>query len=254
MKPRDWDESRIVDFVCVLFDGRPGGVPLHSKGMAYDEEWVNKLYRGVRRNLKHAFRFHCITHFPAGKFDPAINLIPFKNDTRDWWCINEVLRDDLEFDRLVFCGLDTVICGPIDDLICNRWPCLVTMGGGANPNNGWVVWDGHIAREGGRQILAMAPGKRPKMSGSDSEMRAWEQVWWLQQPRTMVLYPDVMPGRILSFRREYRLGVYRRIDPATGKLESLPLDPEQVSVVYFHGRKFKMNAVMPSHPLREHWR
>ena len=44
-------------------------------GTLYGAEYVNRIYRGVKRNLKREFRFVCVTDDPTG-LDPAIDAQP----------------------------------------------------------------------------------------------------------------------------------------------------------------------------------
>ena len=44
-------------------------------GTLYSAEYVNRLYRGVKRNMKRDFRFVCVTDDPTG-LDPAIDVQP----------------------------------------------------------------------------------------------------------------------------------------------------------------------------------
>ena len=48
-------------------------------GTYYGPEYVNRLYAGVRRNLKRPFRFVCVTDNPAG-LRPEVETVPFPGD------------------------------------------------------------------------------------------------------------------------------------------------------------------------------
>ena len=52
-------------------------------GVLYSAEYVNRVYRGVKRNLKREFRFVCVTDDPSG-LDPAIDAQPFPA-MPDWY-------------------------------------------------------------------------------------------------------------------------------------------------------------------------
>lgn len=79
----------------------------------YDEEWVEKLYRGFNRNLSHPFRFVCYSDKKRSYVHPEIeearikSLVPSYAD-----CIQPYEIDG----PLMLVGLDTVITGNLDEL------------------------------------------------------------------------------------------------------------------------------------------
>lgn len=90
-------------------------------GNRYPVEYVNKLYSGVKRNLKRPFTFHCCTEDPEG-LESNIRVIPFPENpglSRPWpdVLVKLMLTQDgfggLEGPTL-FLDLDMVILGSID--------------------------------------------------------------------------------------------------------------------------------------------
>ena len=90
-------------------------------GTRYGPDYVNILFRAVRRHLARPFRFHCCTDDPTG-LDPGITIIPFPDNPgvqRGWPDILVklvLLRDG--FGNLqgptLFLDLDVVITGSLD--------------------------------------------------------------------------------------------------------------------------------------------
>ena len=98
----------MVTVVCVLYGCEQ-----------YGPSWVNKLYRGVKRNSCVSFRFLCLTDCDNfdGRFDHGIEVEMLEDETEGWMNINEIFRPYLGIDRGVFMGLDTIITGDITHIL-----------------------------------------------------------------------------------------------------------------------------------------
>ena len=96
-------------------------------GTLYSAEYVNRLYRGVARNLRRPFRFVCVTDDPSG-LDPAIEASPFP-ERPDWLHTNarypewpgiyvKLLVFEPGFASLegptLFLDIDQIVAGPLD--------------------------------------------------------------------------------------------------------------------------------------------
>ena len=66
------EEKDNVNILCVKW------------GTRYNSEYVNKLYRGIKRNTTKKFIFHCFTEDPVGLME-GINIIKLKEDWKGWW-------------------------------------------------------------------------------------------------------------------------------------------------------------------------
>jgi|TARA_Y100000310_G_scaffold222651_1_gene224385 hypothetical protein len=104
-----------ITIVTALFDGRCTGIP-HSVGI-YNEEWVNRLYRGISRNYNDLFDFICLVD-KNYKFKEDIKGIRFKRsvDQYGWMSLMEMYHPDLCTGKRFTVGLDTIITGPLDDI------------------------------------------------------------------------------------------------------------------------------------------
>ena len=94
----------------MLYQGED--VPSHSKGI-FNEEWVDRLYRGIKRNTTKQFRFVCYVDKPY-EFTEPVEQIPFKLPYKNMFSLLEPFGDDLG--KVLFVGLDTIITGNIDHL------------------------------------------------------------------------------------------------------------------------------------------
>ncbi|MBQ3748094.1 MAG: hypothetical protein II863_11885 [Kiritimatiellae bacterium] len=91
-------------------------------GTYYGPEYVNRLYAGVRRNLKRPFRFVCVTDNPAG-LRHEVEAVPFPDDPgvigRPWpnifvkLCLFKNGFADL-YGPTLFLDVDVCITGSLD--------------------------------------------------------------------------------------------------------------------------------------------
>ena len=105
----------MLTITCVLFDPAAGS-RLPERSRVYSPEWVDTLWRMLDRNLLTEWRMVCLTHYPQSAFCEGVVAVPFLEDTREVWCINEVFRPDLGAERGMFLALDTVIVKNIDHM------------------------------------------------------------------------------------------------------------------------------------------
>lgn len=93
----------MLNVVCVL---RTGGK------VGYDVTWVDKLQRGVQRNLLQPHRFICFS-------DCAVNCERIELQTGDYgfWSKMQMFKPGLLSGPTLYLDLDTVICGNIDSII-----------------------------------------------------------------------------------------------------------------------------------------
>jgi len=105
-----------ITIVTALFDGRQTSVP-HTVGV-YTPSWVDKLYRGFARNYTGTFDFICLTD-KNYVFEEPIRSIRFSMsvDQYGWLCMADVYRPDLCKGQRFTVGLDTIITGPVDDIL-----------------------------------------------------------------------------------------------------------------------------------------
>jgi len=91
-------------------------------GDLYSSEYVNRLYRGVARNITPPFRFVCLTDDPAD-IDPHVEILPCPTieapapfNNTGWRKLNIWAKHigDLA-GELLFLDLDVVIVGNLDD-------------------------------------------------------------------------------------------------------------------------------------------
>lgn len=111
----------MIDVVCVLFDGSNSNLPEFSRGV-YGAEWVDKLYRGFKRNYSGNFNFYCLVDRKYG-FREKVKQIYLKDHNLEWGCIMEAFRVDIGENKRFIIGLDTIFTGNIDNILSFNGEC-----------------------------------------------------------------------------------------------------------------------------------
>lgn len=107
--------------VCLKWGAPKSDAPNAPNALPYDAEWINRLYRGVARNLTPPFRFIAFTDETKG-LDPAIEArdiedLTFASPVRYFWWKLSLLHPDAGLSgRCLFLDLDNIIVGNLDDL------------------------------------------------------------------------------------------------------------------------------------------
>jgi len=95
----------MLNVVCVL---RQGGK------VGYNAEWVDKLQRGIQRNLTIPHRFVCFSDCPVNC--ERIELLP---GDYGFWSKMQLFKSGLLTGPTLYIDLDTVICGNIDHMVAS---------------------------------------------------------------------------------------------------------------------------------------
>jgi len=197
-----------ISVVCVLYQGRKA-----KGGPQYNPEWVNKLYRGVRRNLQREPRFVCITDWTGpGRWEPEIEKVRLLGIAPGFLNLLEIFRPELQLNRTLFMGLDTLVTGSLEEL-CGyqgqmgltgdsipvseerRCPTLnaVAMFSQTMADHLWQVYRGRSV-----DFWIKTTRLKPHQQGSD-------MVFMYERPFCEPdILTDLFPGQISSWRRQIR--------------------------------------------------
>lgn len=210
----------------VLYQGED--VPAHSLGI-FTPEWVDRLYRGIKRNTTRPFRFVCFVDREY-EFKEPIESIPLKLPYRNMFSLLEPFSEDLG--RVLFMGLDTVITGNIDHLMDYRgpfamlkdpWydrPCSGVMAFPYTPE----IWDNFVAQH-------EEAARKATMFGFPSDM----------------IYLATVPHVLLD-----GLGLAKGIHSYKAHIKPNPALLKDACIVYFHGKE-KPHELTHLGWVREHW-
>lgn len=204
----------------------------HSENFSrcYDESWVEKLYRGVARNLTLPFQFRCFVDRRREFKEPAIRQSILRPGEPSYascvepYCLNQ---------PMILVGLDTIILKNIDHL---AEYCLNIEKGGpvALPRDPY-----HWSRACTGVALVPAGNERIYL-----DHRGENDMDWLRaQPHVFI--DDLWPRDVVSYKGFY-LG-------QTREYHEQDEEKPPPSIVYFHGVP-KMHEMAADDPLLAHWK
>jgi len=190
----------------------------------YDETWVEKLYRGVKRNVTVPFRFVCFVDAPRDFSEVAIHQELMVTPDPDYGAQAEVYRLG---EPTIFLQLDTIVVGNCNifaeyclmqrDIALSRDPYVPTRtvnGVALIPEGHRHVWD---------------------------EWKGETDLTWMRRQKTVCI-EDIWPEKplVLSYKAQIEKVNGGRLHPNT-------------RLVYFHGRP-KQSALGHLPWIKENWR
>jgi hypothetical protein len=95
----------LLNVVCVL--KKP-----ENSHLKYDATWVQKLQRGVARNLTIPHRFVCLSDMEI----PNVEVIPLQNNWMMYWSKIEMFRPGLFSGSTLYLDIDSMMTNNIDDI------------------------------------------------------------------------------------------------------------------------------------------
>lgn len=166
---------------------------LRSGGPDYSVEWVYALKRGLNRYVDE-FNFVCLTDAEG---IPPMWRRPLRYEWPGWWSKLELFRPGLfdEGERVFFFDLDTLIVGPIDDVLGYEGEFGMIRGFYKDVLQSAVMsWTpGPISRELWRDWKARPAEHMSNFRGDGRWMNSR-----LRGKADVLL--DLYPGRIVSFK------------------------------------------------------
>jgi len=93
-----------LTIACVL---RSGGI--------YTDAWVERLQRGIERNITTPHSFVCLSDVPV-----SCKRIPLITDWPGWWSKLELFRPGLFDGPVLYFDLDTLIVGNLDRIVRHK--------------------------------------------------------------------------------------------------------------------------------------
>jgi len=98
----------MINIACVFNSQK------NKRGIDYSVDWVDKLYRGVARNLDIPFKFTCLSNV-----DTPYDTIKLMSNSDNYWNKIELFKKDLFNGPVLYFDLDVVICKNITKDIIN---------------------------------------------------------------------------------------------------------------------------------------
>jgi hypothetical protein len=182
----------------------------------YTPEWVNRLYRGFKRNLTVPFRFVVLTD-KEYQFTRGVEQELLSTEEPTWASMIEPFRID---GPLIVVGLDTIVRSNIDHMA--RWcETAKTIALPKSPGKPYACNGVALVPQGQTRIYTDWAGE------NDME-------WLRTFPH--VFTDDLWPGQIESYKCYVR-----------------PKGTRQTRIVYFHGSP-KMQDLVETEWVKRHWR
>jgi len=197
----------MITVVCVL---RSGGV--------YTAEWVQNLRHGVAGNMG-PHRFVCLTDTPMTVEQHGVEVIALANGWPGWWSKIEMFRPGLFDGPVLYIDLDTVITGPLDDLVrrAHGVTMLADLYQPKNKGSGVMAWWGDFSCV--YHLFAHDPAAYMASYDRRCDGRIGDQAFIEDVLGANGYEIDTFPmGRIVSFKKDARNG-----------------PPDGASMVAFHG-------------------
>ena len=262
MEKKAWGSRKAYKptIVTALFDGRQTGVP-HTTGV-YDPAYVEKLYRGFKRNLTIPFDFVCLVD-KNYIFQEDIKAVRFKRsvDQYGWMSLMEMYRPEICEGIRLTVGLDTIITGPVDDIlqaqvskfavctdpmypnqICNA----ITLSTPEFCEEFWGMWEGNEVK-----LIPDSKLVLENVAPAPSEMVLMRK-YYGDSP----CIDKVFPNRILSYKVHVKENEHP-IDKLEGVSHNVYQNRlkliERSSIIYFHGWP-KPHNIAEQRWVRENWK
>ena len=262
MEKKEWGRRKAYKptIVTALFDGRQTGVP-HTTGV-YDPAYVEKLYRGFKRNLTIPFDFVCLVD-KNYIFQEDIKAVRFKRsvDQYGWMSLMEMYRPEICEGIRLTVGLDTIITGPVDDIlqaqvskfavctdpmypnqICNA----ITLSTPEFCEEFWGMWEGNEVK-----LIPDSKLVLENVAPAPSEMVLMRK-YYGDSP----CIDKVFPNRILSYKVHVKENEHP-IDKLEGVSHNVYQNRlkliERSSIIYFHGWP-KPHNIAEQRWVRENWK
>jgi hypothetical protein len=198
-----------------------------SFSRCYDERWVERLYRGFKRNLTRPFGFVCFTDIPREFTEPEIQQHRIEADPPGYAACIEPYRLGLP---MILVGLDTIVTGNCDHLAdyCLRSDKLAVP---RDPFFPETVCNGVALVPADRQEIFH---RHRRLGGQANDM---DWIRGMYEAGEVDVIDDIWPGHVVSYK---------------GAAKHHGLDDARI--VYFHGEQKPHELVSHVPWIEEHWR
>ena len=184
----------MIDIVCLKW------------GNKFGPEYVNNLYKGIKRNSTAEFRFHCFTEDRTDLLPEVIIQELPDLGVDGWWNKVYLFNDQLPFELgepIMFIDLDTIITGNIDHIL--TYP-LKTMIGLENFYHGTFA-SGLLMWRHGAMARAWDKFKMDPQSHIATTTDGDQEYTARYLPRYTEYFQDLFPNEIYSYKQSCSKGL-----------------------------------------------
>ena len=219
-------------------------------GTKYSADYVNTLYRMVKRHCTIDFTFVCLTDDTTG-INPNIKTIPLPDYLQGWWCKPYMFSNDLGLvGNVLYMDLDVVIAKNIDHLFLfepNSWCTIRDFTRKMRPS--WQKYNSSVVRF---RAGYLAHFWEDFVKDQKNIQRRWHgDQDWLYDVSTRThtkakLFPD---NWILSWKWEIRKDKTFKQGTPRGKRQLRTIEhvvpPNECCICVFHGDPNPENCLDP---------
>jgi hypothetical protein len=208
----------MLHVACCLWDPNHNS---HNFSLCYDETWVEKLYRGFKRNLTWPFRFVVFTDRRRHFKEVEIRQERLATTEPDYGCLIEPFKLD---EPTIICGIDMVVVSNVDHFAdyCMTGSKIALPAHPTKRDYGFINPVAFVPK-GNRAIY--------------DDWRGENDMEWLRK-RDCNDACAMWPGQILSLKLN------------NVSLGSSP--PRDARIIYMHGKK-KPHELTGCRWIRNHW-
>lgn len=217
----------MVHCICIKWDGKD-----------YNAEYVNRLYRGIKRNTSVDFAFTCFSDHGSG-LESGIEHKPIPHFTGNWFSKISLYNKELynPEDQIFFFDLDTVIIRNIDDILSYR-------------GNFILLRDFYRVTGYGSGLMSWRPEAVHHMWTAftpESRCNHGDQGWPEIHYPNADLWQEKYPEKIVS----YKVHISKKMQP----IRNIPFPQgnlDTASIVCFHGQP-RPHHIHDLNWMKEHW-
>lgn len=210
-------------------------------GTKYSDEYVNKLFGGIKRNTSKGFLFTCF----SDRYNTQHNIVddvdvqPLPLQRNDWFAKIGLYHKELyyENDQIFYFDLDTVIVGNLDEIF-------------EYSGNFMILRDFYRRNGYGSGLMSWRPHAVDHMAKNYHGQKCahGDQGWPEQQYPGADIWQEQYPEKVISYKVHVQRS--RRPNP---NWTNHPGSLETASIVCFHGRPMP-HDVANLNWMKEHWK
>ena len=187
-------------------------------GEKFNPIYVNNLFKAIKKNCNHEFKFHCFTdNSTMINNDVIIHHLP-SNNLQGWWNKLYLFSNQIDIpigEKILFVDLDTIVVDNIDSLLSHTPATIVGLRSFYKPKqfaSGLMMW-----RHGDHEHVWLN-----FIQNSENHVKriglGGDQVWIGENVKEPEYWQDLFPGKVASYKAHCSNGL-----------------PEEVAIVCYHG-------------------
>lgn len=210
-------------------------------GTKFSAEYVNKLFRGIKRNTTKEFIFTCFTDNSKGLIQ-GISSKAIPCFTGDWFSKISLYNKELydSTNQIFFFDLDTVIVGNLDEILSysGKFIILRDFYKKVSFGSGLMSWQPEAVH-----YMWTTYKKGSKYKRGD---QAWPELAYPDANIWQLKYPEKIISYKVHIRDNNNIPVRQK-----SRRTNLPGSLKTASIVCFHGNPLPHEV--KEHWLKEHW-